>query len=271
MEKPDLELEVRDAGSLVHEILQKFFQERQTAGRLPLRGDENDREAMRSVAEGVFASWDAERYTGEPLLWEVTREKLLPLLDGFVVKEGEAGSGLVPMLFEREFPPLEVDDLRGESFFLKGKIDRVDADPVSGRLRVVDYKLGGNDRKYREFLKEDAMGESSFQMPVYLLAARKLVREHGIRCGSFSALFWLLRKLDPVGRDYAASEDGTDFFAVDPASRAQAGDGNFLNRLCAKVQAMREGDFRISPQNCEYCDFAGVCRYVKGGQPEEVP
>jgi ATP-dependent helicase/DNAse subunit B len=270
VEKPDLELEVRDAGSLVHEILQGFFQQRQAAGRLPLRGDEADREAMHNVAGEVFARWEAERYTGEPLLWEVAREKLLPLLDGFVAREGEDRSGLVPMLFEREFAPLEIDDLRGGSLFLRGKIDRVDADAASGRLRVVDYKLGGNGQKYREFLKQDAMGETSFQMPVYLLAAaRELEREHGLSCNSFSALFWLLRRLDPVGRDYVATGDGVDFFAVDPGSRARAGDGNFLNRLCAKVQAMREGDFRISPQNCDYCDFTGVCRHVKGGLAEE--
>ena len=32
---------------------------------------------------------------------------------------------------------------------------------------------------------------------------------------------------------------------------------------------MKSGDFQITPRECEFCDFAAVCRYVEVGLKEE--
>ena len=86
-----------------------------------------------------------------------------------------------------------------------------------------------------------------------------------------SARYWLLRKLDPVDLDFVGGkEDFTGFFSADPDTRHALGDDNFLNRVCGTVRAMKQGDFQITPKECEFCDFGSVCRYVEVGVKEEA-
>lgn len=229
---------------------------------------------LREEAARVFVQWEADKYTGEPLLWECEKGKLLPILERLVEIEVEDDAGFLPQAFEQEFTPLEVEDSRGSRLFLFGKIDRVDIEPDSGTVRVVDYKMAGNSRKYRDLLKKEAMGDTSFQMPVYLLAAaREMEKGSGVTFNSFNALYWLLRKLNPLQKDFSAAkgEDFTGFFATDMGGRDVLGDDNFLNRVCNKVRAMKNGDFQITPKECEYCDFDSVCRYVEVSLKEEEP
>jgi len=160
---------------------------------------------------------------------------------------------------------MDVADLDGSTVKLKGKIDRADVDG-KGRLRVVDYKMAGDLRKYREMLKKENLGVTSFQMPVYLLAAsRELEQSSGAGIDRYSALYWLLARLEPLELDFSSAkgDDFTGFFSTDPEERQKLGDGNFLNRLCSMVRAMKGGDFRISPKECGFCRFRSVCRYVE--------
>lgn len=267
VEKPEIELAAKDEGSLVHEILCAFFRRLREEGMLPLRDAAAGKETLREEAEWVFARWEAERQTGEPLLWEIEKGRLLPILERVVEMEAEDESGLVPALFEHPFEDLAVEDEDGSRIFLSGKIDRVDIAAGDGRLRVVDYKMAGDAGKYGALLKKENLGETSFQMPVYLLAAaRKIGGDSGVPVTRFTARYWLLRKLAILDKEFAGGkEDFTGFFATDPAERRLLGDDSFLNRLCGKVREMKRGDFRITPEGCEFCDFGSVCRYVEAG------
>ncbi len=268
LDKPELELEVKDEGSLVHEILREFFQGRKDAGQLPLTGSAKEQEALVEVAAAVFARWEAERYTGEELLWDLEKGKLLTTLAGVVAAETHEGSALLPHSFELPFAGLEVTDPSGATINLTGKIDRVDVAAATGTLRVVDYKMAANAQRYGELLKKKELGETSFQMPVYLLAAAAaMAKEFGRDFTDFSARYWLLRKPACRDKEFTGNpkEDFSGFFATDPTERAPLGNDNFLNRLCAKVGAMKHGDFQITPRQCEFCDFASVCRYVEVG------
>jgi ATP-dependent helicase/nuclease subunit B len=272
VEKPDLELEVREEGSLVHEVLHSFFTRLKAAGKLPLTGSAEEMTVLGEESERVFARWEAEKYTGEKLLWEMEKDRLRLILRGVVEAEAAEESGFVPHAFELPFNRFEVEVADGTKFFLKGKIDRVDFDPAMHAVRVVDYKMAANSRKYGELLKKDKMGETSFQMPVYLLAAAAAMeREFGVPCARLIARYWLLRKLISLERELGgnAKEDFTGFFATDAAERRALGEDNFLNRVCAKVESMKRGDFQITPRECEFCDFAAVCRYVEVGLKEE--
>ena len=190
-----------------------------------------------------------ERTTGEPLLWEIEKGKIRALLERVVATEAEDGSGFIPTLFEHPFDDLAVEDDGGARIFLNGKIDRVDREYVDGGLRVVDYKLGGDAGKYRAFLKKEQLGETSFQMPVYLLAAARALAGEGTAVDRFAARYWLLRKPDRLDRDFTdGKEDLSGFFSTDAGERRTLGDDNFLNRLCGKVRAMKKGDFRYDPE-----------------------
>lgn len=146
------------------------------------------------------------------------------------------------------------------------EIDRIDRDPSAGALRVVDYKLAGNSARYQQLLKKEAMGETSFQMPLYLLAAAgTLGGGEAPSPSALTACYWLLRKGGLLEKEFGSTkrEDFTGFFATDPKERAELGRDNFLNRLCSKVRAIKEGDFQITPRECGFCDFSRVCRYVE--------
>lgn len=264
LEEPELQMEAREEGSLVHEILRSFFDRMAGEGRLPLKGAREETAAMQEAAEEIFTIWEEERYTGEPLLWEIGKGKILSILEGVVAAEGAEGSTLVPQLFEKEFAPFPVENMDGARFFLTGKADRVDTDPASGALRVVDYKMAGNSARYAGLLKKENLGETSFQMPVYLLAAARELGESG--GATFTRLigrYWLMRKLNPLEKEFGGGkEDFTGFLATDPAERQTLGNDNFLNRVCTKVNAIKGGDFQITPRECDFCDFAPVCRYL---------
>ncbi|HEX9024819.1 MAG TPA: PD-(D/E)XK nuclease family protein, partial [Geobacteraceae bacterium] len=271
VEKPGAELEAKDEGSLVHELLHLFFQRLADEGRLPLRDIGAARVTLRETAAELFARWEAERHTGEPLLWEIGKERLLAILERMVEIEGAEPTGFVPRLFEHPVPGLEVEDSDGSRISLTGKIDRADT-AEGGRLRVVDYKLAGNRQKYRNLLKKESLGVTSFQMPVYLLAAlRELGAEKMGGSDRLSALYWLLARLDPLAADFSdeGKEDFSGFFATATDERERLGDDNFLNRLCKTVRAMKNGEFSIIPRECEFCNFGSVCRYVETQITEE--
>ncbi|HLO26632.1 MAG TPA: PD-(D/E)XK nuclease family protein [Geobacteraceae bacterium] len=271
LETPEMELAPREEGSLVHEILRQLFTRLRDEGRLPLTDAATAQIILHEEAEAVFARWATEHTTGEPLLWEIEKGKIRTVLEKVVALEAEDDSGFVPARFEHSFDSLEVVDEDGARIFLTGTIDRMDRGAGDGRLRVVDYKMGGDSGKYRPFLKKEQLGKTSFQMPVYLLAAaRDFAGEGGAPLHRFTARYWLLRRLDFVDRDFAdGKEDFTGFFSTDPAERKVLGDDNFLNRLCGTVRAMKKGDFQVTPKECEFCDFGSVCRYVEVGLREE--
>jgi len=269
LEMPEMELAPKEEGSLVHDILKSLFSRLRAEGLLPLSDAATARAILHEEASQVFDRWERERNTGEPLLWEIGKGKILTLMERVVDMEAADDAGIVPVLFEHPFDDLEVTDDDGSRIILTGKIDRVDQG--EGRLRVVDYKLGGDRSSYQSYLKKEQMGKTSFQMPVYLLAAdRALAIEGESTCDRFIARYWLLRKLDPLDRDFSdGKEDFTGFFSTDPEERRVLGDDNFLNRLCGTVRNMKRGDFQITPKECEFCDFGSVCRYVEVGLREE--
>ncbi len=272
IEKPDMELEVREEGTLVHEILYSFFERLKREGKLPLTGSTEEKEILEEETERVFARWETEKYTGEKLLWEIEKKKLRIILQAVAESEAAEETGLIPHAFEFSFEDLEVGAPDGSKLYLKGKVDRMDLDLAAGALRIVDYKMASNKQKYASLLKKETMGETSFQMPVYLLAASAAMkRELGVDCSHMFARYWLLRKVIVLDKDLSgnAKEDFTGFFATAAEQRHILGNDNFLNRLCEKVESMKSGDFQITPRECEFCDFAAVCRYVEVGLKEE--
>src|SRR6266540_1893473 len=104
----------------------------------------------------------------------------------------------------------------------------------------------------------------------WLAAASHLEQETGAPVTRFTARYWLIRKLELTNKDFAeGKEDFTGFFATDPEERRALGEDNFLNRVCAMVRGMKQGDFQITPNDCAFCDFGSVCRHVEADFREE--
>jgi len=246
---PDLDMEVRDQGTLLHALLERFVSARVARGAWPPRGDGPDLAEARALAEEPLGRFQRQGRTGDAAAWAGRREAVLHQLDRIVRAEARDHGGLVPRLLEHAFgagqaaPPLELAS-GGEVVRLRGRIDRVDAGP--DRLLVIDYKnsRGGGGRE--EALDPEAFGERSFQVPAYLMtAARELP---GRRLEATLTLLRGPERLPPVSLE-----------AGDP--RLAPAGGSFAAAVVARVGEMRAGRFPIVSQGCERCPWGAVCRF----------
>src|SRR6185503_6190462 len=188
---------------------------------------------------------------------------LLRDLEAFLRDEAASELQLVPRRFEVSFgsersaPELQ-RGLDLETFFLTGKIDRIDLDPFAARGIVWDYKSGKTAHSAAQIEKE-----LKLQIPLYMLVLRDLV--------GVEPLGGLYRPLsgDRKARGLlraSAKEDGVpggsrndyveddDFWAQ--VERAQETARGIVERI-------RCGDVRHDPLggSCPpWCRLASMCR-----------
>ena len=262
----DLDMAPRDEGALLHAILEAFVRARRDRGAWPLAGDEADREEARRVAAGVFSRFEGEGRVGDPSTWAGRREAVLRRLDRFVDSEARASDGLRPVLVEYSFggrsgrPAVAIPAPAGE-ILLQGRIDRVDAD--GQRLLVIDYKNSRSSELARKRLSDQELGTSSFQAPLYLLAAAQELPGRS----ELSATYSLLRSGERVAPWTVAA--GDPFLALEAKRRAEirAGGGrNLADGVVAAVSAIRSGALPVAPRDCTGCPFGAVCRFPRPGE-----
>jgi hypothetical protein len=270
----DLDIDPRDEGKLTHAIMERFLRSRLASGGLPLRGAPEEREGLRAVAAALFSGFEADGRTGDPAAWSGRRAAVLSRLERVIEAEGAQGAeangpnGVVaPTLLEYRFggdsgvPPLVFPDDSGpggpgREVRLRGRLDRVDASPE--RLVLIDYKDSRARADWKEKLELDALGETNFQVPAYLMAASRALpgRAH------LEATYLLLRSAERVGPFRAEADD--PLFAVDEAARAVARDAGadpFADAVVAAVRRIRAGVLPIASRDCTGCAFGAVCRF----------
>ncbi len=269
----DLDIDPRDEGKLAHAIMERFLRSRLASGGLPLRGVPEEREGLRAVAAAVFSVFEADGRTGDPAAWSGRRAAVLSRLERVVEAEAAQGAeangpnGVVaPTLFEYRFggdsgvPPLVFPDGSGaggpgREVKLRGRLDRVDASPE--RLVLIDYKDSRARADWKKKLELDALGETNFQVPAYLMAASRALPGRP----RLEATYLLLRSAERV--DPFRAEAGHPLFAVDEAARAaarHAGAAPFADAVVAAVRRIRAGDLPIASRDCTGCAFGAVCR-----------
>jgi hypothetical protein len=258
-EAAGLDLDGRAQGSLLHAVLERVVRDSVDRGAWPPGGGAGDLARARAVAEEVLRRFEREGRVGDPAVWAARREAALARVERFVAAEARNVDGLVPALLEHRFggssgrPPLALE-AGGERVLLQGRIDRVDAS--AGRLVVVDYKSSGDVRRHQAQLDPGALGVTSFQPPVYLLAAARDLPGRA----RHAATYLLLRRPDRLAP-----------VEIDPRDpRAGAGGGGPGRPLAGAVVEMvgriRAGRFPVVPSECRGCPFGAVCR-SEGAEP----
>ncbi len=257
-----LDIEVRDEGSLLHAVLERFVRTRAARGAWPPTGDEGDLREAHAVAEEVLAEFERAGRTGDPAVWAGRREAVLARVDRVVRAEAEGPRDVTPALVEHAFggrsgrPPLELS-AGGQVVRLRGRIDRVDAGP--GRLLVIDYK-NSRGTALAEKLDPEAFGETSFQIPTYLLAAARDLPGRP----RLDATYAVLRSAE---RLKAAELD-----PADPAlaQAAPVGEGrSFAASVAGAVATIRRGELPIASRTCAHCPFGAVCRFEGAAARDE--
>jgi ATP-dependent helicase/nuclease subunit B len=163
-------------GLIVHELLECIYRELKNLGLLPLSSQSQSdvMEVVDRELEGYLHSYQQRESVGIPVFWEIEKRSICDAVKIFLIGEMRDESSLVPVYFEKRFGYGRMENevafnTKKRKIFFRGRIDRIDVGE-DGNFRVIDYKTGklhGRDN--------DLGGGSKLQLPVYLVAASKIV------------------------------------------------------------------------------------------------
>ncbi len=251
-------------GSLIHEILEKFFKEAAQGGSLPVDGrawSEESARRLRHIAHDVFRDYEGRDLTGKQLLWQAEKQKILAHLDLFLQKDAELRGeyGSVRTTVETKFGDggewQEAVDEATQTRF-RGAIDRVDLDASGAPALIIDYKVGKPD-SYKALENDPIDHGKRLQLSIYSLAAKRRFPH----AESLSAIYWFLNaeEQDPPKKFQRVPDKPFDINNPETLKRFREG-------VSAITEGIRGGVFPANPgppgwsNNCTYCDFDTLCQ-----------
>ena len=244
------EIESREIGTLVHDVLAHFFRDR--TGR-PLDAADLDLDALTAALDGAFADRFGSAESGaNRLLRDQVNRHLRDFLDGY---QG-------PLLRSHRVAITSVEhDARAlwKGFVLRGRLDRVEE--RDGKPFLIDYKTSANRAYYRMRLDRLSLEEReswhrwipTLQLPIYVLLHSQ---ETGTAPADIQAMFLLLgrNRMDtgielPLFEDPAASYESW-------AVLERVLEELLKEIVSADVPFSPAADLRAA---CPRCDFTAIC------------
>ena len=259
--RDELQISPLERGSLIHEVLERFYE--QTPSQ-PLPGSpwsSADRERLRAIAEERMEHAEAQGLTGRDLLWRRDRRRILNDLAALLREDDDhrARNQVQQVAGELAFGRLTGSDglvelalEDGSTLQLRGRIDRVDRSPNGDLLLVIDYKTGKAYPSKRA-LEKDPLDRGRFmQLPIYAVAARQLF-EAGAETVVRSA-YW-----------YITERGGFAFNEVRWDKENYARFESVVNLISEHIKQGRfpanpgDDDNRGRGSHCTYCSFDAIC------------
>ncbi|HSS45638.1 MAG TPA: PD-(D/E)XK nuclease family protein, partial [Thermoanaerobaculia bacterium] len=245
-------LDPMTAGSLLHEVFRLFFERiTQEAQRPDLA---RHLALLESIAQERIAAWREKIAPPSELAFVQGREEILFACRTFLKLEEVHCREVTPRFFEVPFglpraplgaavasrEPVPISLPGGQSFLLRGSIDRID-EASDGSFEVWDYKTGGTWRHKEEL---GIHGGRQIQHALYAMALEELLSRAGIRATvSGSGYFFPGRR-----------GEGQRFrMPLDPEETQDV-----LRRL---FDLLRAGAFphAVDKEDCRFCDYEMVC------------
>jgi hypothetical protein len=249
----DQMIDARMRGSIAHVALQRFYT------RLPSAVPGAERVTAENVEEAVALMHECVESALESGLRidvaDVARSELgrglRRDLERLVRDDAEASSTFVPRRLEASFSAYEL----APGVAVSGKIDRVDADPMSARGIVVDYKSGAAPSAAQ------IRDEVRLQIPLYLLVLRDQVGLEPMGgvympLGGGRRPRGMLRGGDEAVPGFAAA----DYLEPEAFDEEMA---HAQGTAVTLVERIRLGDVRHDPRGGEcpaWCDLWRICR-----------
>ncbi len=222
-------------GILVHNVLERFHRDGETAEDVPEAKERLTKLLNRAIATGGWGDNDDDRQLLDRARRMIDRyaESDFARPDGMVTTE--AG-------FQLKLPPTELmkDTPVGgkilDGIQDNGKLDRIDTAPDGGK-RVVDYKTG-SDSKTAAQLRSGA--QSEVQLAIYKLAAADSMG------------------LEAEGLVYYFLENTTPVIEAEATEEHVAEVRETINEVADKIISL---DFTPKPEymKCKFCAFNHVC------------
>jgi RecB family exonuclease len=285
---PDIDIDPRSRGSLLHDALKRFFDAARTRLGGPVMMRAADLEAWaaalleRCLDEAVAAA-PADLWLGQPALRETKHAELRRMLQRYMAWEADqneklltATRGHAPRTLRTAADEHEVafDDLvlslDGVNIRLRGSIDRVDVavdDRVPNQewIAAIDYKT--------TIWSTPGMGHKSawqdgvvLQVPLYAWALTQLRPETRVARIEYRAI--KTRETAHSLELVQVRKQGRSGFALESQPEQQARMWTALSAVAGHVRAVRDGRFPARPApSCKcpsFCHAWEICR-VKGG------
>ena len=256
-QEPSMELPPPAMGHLCHDALRRCYQALIAQG-LASTGFSTGAvtTAVTQAVEQTFAAYAERHGTGYRLTWDMAQERVRRVVTAVLADDcGAAASGFVPFACEVEAKGTLPDGTVGMTVPMRGRLDRVDRHPVSGVVRVIDYKYRANSRV-------EAKDRNLLQAAI---------RAHRLQ----PALYALMTLAEPLDGARHALPERVEFVyllpqgepAVDRASfdssAWQGPSGPLLSRAVQTLlNGIREGRHFIVPDetHCSHCDYSALCR-----------
>jgi len=246
------EIEQKDIGSIVHDILEKFFKKK--IGR-PLKIHKEDYKLIKKISEEVFAVKMPEHNRGYEY---VVKRQVERRLEDLLEYHEEKLSGIKILDCERD---LETEiETRFGKIKLKGRADRVQQ---RGALtEIVDYKTGARAEvpNWKEFDLNDRANWiktlKSVQLPFYALAYKNV---KGLSVENIDAYLMLLGSEDMEEKRLFGK-----IYGKTPGDKA----GIFSNYekaikiLIEEILDVKKKFVPVSPENakeCSSCPYKTIC------------
>jgi ATP-dependent helicase/nuclease subunit B len=276
------QMDAAERGSLIHRILERFFREVAASGRPEPGAAYGPQDVLRieTIAAEEFESAAARGVLGHPLVWDNQRNVILAdlrtLLRQDAVQRGAGGWRPAHLeqgfgMGEGQWPPVTVTLSDGRTVVLRGAIDRVDRGPQG--FRVVDYKTG-KDSATEVSAANRLQSGRAVQLALYARAVRERERAEGRPVPAVRALYWFCTTRGKFAQHEIVAGDETDAALTDVVDSMDAG----VRAGCFPQVPGAYRDWYGSCENCQYCDYDGICptgrdslAEHKGGDPALAP
>lgn len=300
-EEFELSISSQDIGNILHRVLFEFYSTIATE-----QYPDTNRSAIIPIGSGLqpikpvfLDNTEKQRYLdllisiAEKHLQQIKYEHPLFEIDTESILGGDFKPGILkiwlnnelgriglnwiakPCLFEFAFgmksynsqnsPEIEIDGLK-----LKGKIDRLEINLDENLFMIADYKLSGGSLPS---INKVVAGKS-FQIPLYLLAAKKiLLGNYGLDLEPLTGIYYIFKnKNDEKSHKPLMYSNSHKLFPNDKSRTQIKGPDDMNNKLDSSLSAAKQivekignGYFSVEPDSnaCTYCDFASICRINK--------
>jgi ATP-dependent helicase/nuclease subunit B len=292
VKEPTEEIEALEMGSILHKILFKFYETIKSKGIILAEANEKQIDYAENLIFEIGEKMLEEANFKSPLTF-YEKEKILGIngnrqnsvLYMFLEAEIKNMDGYVPQFFEINFGRAGGDrkvtenagdttaptQIMIDTISVVGKIDRIDIDKEGQKFKVIDYKLSGNKPT-----AADIRGGISLQLPLYLFAAKELIKAQlALQTGRRAA------EPVPTGAEIYSLKFNDAEFGKQLVKLLRSSSKITEEQLSASyeemikicldavkkyVNAIIEGKFNLSMLQdrenkiCRYCGFRSICR-----------